>query len=270
MKFKIPPQLISLGILFGLLGTVFLVGRAVFVPASFGKYGHYRGDAIKENEAQPIQYAGSAACADCHSDQADEKARSFHAGVACEVCHGPAAKHIKDPDKNKPTAPRQRGLCPLCHNYNSSRPTGFPQILTERHNPGKPCMSCHNPHDPKPPTPPAECGECHRTIASQLMVSPHTSLECKTCHEVPENHKINPRLNRPGKPHNNGFCAKCHDTKAKAKGDKEAKGEKDAKSETAPKVDRTVDVVPQVDSKTHSGRYLCWDCHYPHHPEAAP
>ncbi|MBI2441784.1 MAG: hypothetical protein HYV35_10490 [Lentisphaerae bacterium] len=255
-RFNIPRQTIALGLLFGILVVVFLAGRALFVPRSFGLYGHYRGDAIKDNESLAIQFAGSTACADCHADIFDLKAGSFHANVACEVCHGAAADHIADPGKMKQSAPRERGLCPLCHNYNPARPTGFPQIITDRHNPGKPCMKCHNPHDPKPPSVPAGCNECHRAIANQLAVSPHAALDCTICHDVPETHKISPRQNRPGKPNNNNFCGRCHAKPA----------------DTSTNAPPAAELIPthRVEIKTHAGRYLCWECHYPHHPEAGP
>ena len=91
----------------------------------------------------PLKYAGQE-CAACHDDIAklhDAK----HPRVACEVCHGPAAAHVQAPMEVKLPAPRQRAGCPLCHGYDPSRPTGFPQIDPVTHNPLKPCISCHNP-----------------------------------------------------------------------------------------------------------------------------
>lgn len=217
--------------------------RALLVPDSFGKYGHYRADAVLAVEKLPIQYAGAKACADCHDDVAATKAQGFHRGVSCEVCHGPAAAHIEDPGEIKPTAPRQRGLCPLCHNYSPSRPTGFPQILTAEHNPGKPCMSCHKPHDPVPPNTPKECSACHRGIWSQKQVSPHAALPCATCHVVPKEHAVDPRSFTVTKPAGNQACEKCHANPAQSGA-----------------------AIPQVPPE-HTSRYLCWDCHYPHSPE---
>src|ERR1017187_3426825 len=119
--------------------------RKVLTPKSFYKFGHYRADAIDEIRALPISYAGVVECTECHMSIFEKKAKGFHRNVACEVCHGPSAQHASadDPEELKPTAPRQRALCPLCHNYNPARPTGFPQIITSQQNPGKPCMKCH-------------------------------------------------------------------------------------------------------------------------------
>ncbi len=240
---KIPQQLVVLSV----IGVVVLSGffgmRALFVPESFGKYGHYRADAVDSVRKLPINYAGAKACADCHDDVDKTKSLGFHRTVSCEVCHGPAAAHIEDPGTIKPSAPRQRGLCPLCHNYSPSRPTGFPQILTAQHNPGKPCMSCHKPHDPVPPSTPKECSACHRGIWSQKQVSQHASLECTSCHQVPKAHFTNPRGITVGKPTANTFCDQCH-------------------SKGAPALSSIPRVAPE-----HAGRYLCWDCHYPHFPE---
>jgi hypothetical protein len=244
-KIKIPQQVIRLAILFSILIAALLIARYTFIPKTFGKYGHYRAAAVDEIKSLEINYAGAAACIDCHDDIYMLKSQSNHRGVSCEVCHGPLAKHIEAPDEFKPEAPRHRDFCPICHGYNPSRPTGFPQIIAALHNPGKACMSCHNPHNPVIPHAPDDCSACHRQIASQKMVSHHASLDCTTCHAVPSDHWINPRLIRAQKPLNREFCGQCHDTNA------------DSPAE-----------IPRINIDTHGERYLCWDCHYPHNPEA--
>ena len=245
MKPKIPQQIISLSILFAVFISALFVARGFLVPKSFGKYGHYRADAADEVAAQPIQYAGYHACTECHSDIDEIKRLSNHKGLSCEVCHGAAAKHIEAPDEFIPTAPRERGYCPVCHGYNPSRPTGFPQILATQHNPGKPCMSCHDPHSPVTPRTPEDCSACHREIASEKSVSPHVTLACVRCHAVPQEHLMNPRLALPEKPASREFCGQCH-----------------AENADSPKE------IPRIDLASHGDRYLCWDCHYPHYPEA--
>jgi hypothetical protein len=240
---RIPQQVVVLSTIAVIVIAGFFGMRALFVPESFGKYGHYRADAIEDVKKLPISYAGTKACGDCHEDETRVKAKGFHKKVACEVCHGPGAAHIEDPGTIKPTAPRERGLCPLCHNYSPARPTGFPQIVTSQHNPGKACMTCHKPHDPVPPNAPKECSACHRGIWNQKQVSPHSSLECATCHGVPREHSVSPRAFAATKPKENATCEACH-----------AKGA--SKTSTAPRVE-----------PDHTGRYLCWDCHYPHLPE---
>jgi hypothetical protein len=106
------------------------------------------------------------------------------------------------------------------------------------------CVSCHNPHDPTPPRVPGPCSACHATIARTKSLSPHYSLDCETCHETPVEHKENPRAYLPKKPVEREFCGRCH-------------------AQDAPSPSE----IPRIDLATHGGRYLCWQCHYPHNPE---
>ncbi len=96
---------------------LFLMVRAVLVPHSFGRYGHYRADAIGEIAALPVHYAGHQVCESCHTDVAEMKSKGVHKGVACESCHGPLAKHADDPgvghaaklDTTRPLRPLSSG-----------------------------------------------------------------------------------------------------------------------------------------------------------------
>lgn len=238
------PQVSRLAIVFMVLLVGLVVARYFLVPATFGELGHYRTAAIDSIVAQPIRYAGHQACAECHEDIAEAKEASLHANVACEVCHGPAAEHVEDFEKYLPPAPRERGYCPLCHGYNPSRPTGFPQIDPMTHNPFKPCIACHDPHQPVTPHVPEECSACHGAIARAKAISHHAQLPCVQCHETNEQHKVSPRLVRAGKPRTRAVCGECH-----------------AKGSDAPRE------IPRVDMETHGDITVCWQCHYPHHPE---
>lgn len=243
-KSMVPPQVLRLGILFALAGGGLIVARSLLVPETFGDIGHYRAAAIDSVAAHQKKYAGHQECTLCHGGIQQRRLASNHRGVACEVCHGPAANHVAAPLDVKPPAPRDRGFCPLCHSYNPSRPTGFPQIDPVAHNPLTPCITCHNPHEPEPPVTPEECSACHGQIARQKVVSHHTTLPCTTCHQTPDTHKVTPRAVRPTKPTERTFCGGCH-------------------AEDAPSPSH----IPRVDLRTHGGEYLCWQCHYPHYPE---
>lgn len=241
---RIPQQLIPLAILFavGIVGLV--VARALIVPPTFGEHGHYRAAAVDEIRQLPVAYAGIKACMDCHSDIYDLKQASVHRGLSCETCHGAASAHANDPESAKPAVPTGRDLCVLCHGYNDSRPSGFPQIIAATHNPGKACMTCHNPHSPVATGAAEECSACHAGIANQKAVSHHADIACTRCHTVPKEHFTQPRVFAALKPASRDVCGACH---ASAEAGKE---------------------IPQIDLTTHGGRYLCWDCHYPHFPEA--
>jgi len=239
-----PQQLARLLVVFAVLTGGLVVTRHLLIPKTFGQRGHYRAAAVTTIQELPVRYAGREACADCHADIVGLHGKGRHQTVSCEVCHGPAAAHTLAPVENQLPAPRKRAYCPLCHGYDPSRPTGFPQIDPVSHNPMKPCITCHNPHQPEPPHVPEECGACHGEIARTKAVSRHALLPCTQCHKTPVQHKVTPRLLHPDKPRNREFCGQCH-----------------AKDAGSPRE------IPRIDLATHGGRYLCWQCHYPHMPE---
>ncbi len=141
-------HLVRVALVFAVALVAFLVFRSVMVPRSFGQYGHYRGNAIKEAAARPIVYAGRDACADCHADILKTKASGKHAKLGCEACHGALAKHAADPSALKPVLPDTAKLCVRCHEANAAKPVGFPQVNAQEHSGGAACGGCHNPHSP--------------------------------------------------------------------------------------------------------------------------
>jgi hypothetical protein len=243
--YKIPEQIRHLLVPCVIILGGALLARLFFVPSDFGVVGHYRESSVIQNAEQKINYAGSLACADCHDAEVTLKKDGYHKGVSCETCHGPAAAHAADPEKIKPTVPRARSQCLLCHEYSPSRPTGFPQVIAESHNPVKQCITCHQPHDPKPPQALKGCDACHREIQRTIALSHHASLQCTVCHDTDKKHTLQPREFRPRKPETREFCGKCHGTDATS--DKE---------------------IPRINMTSHGEKYLCWECHYPHMPEA--
>ena len=146
--FKDAGHLFRLAAVFLVGFIAFLVVRSVLVPRSFGRYGHYRADAIAEIAALPISYAGHQTCETCHSDVADVKSKGVHKGVACESCHGPQAKHADDPGSVVPAKLDTAVLCVRCHQANIAKPKGFPQVDGAEHSGGAACNTCHQPHSP--------------------------------------------------------------------------------------------------------------------------
>lgn len=243
--YALPEQIRHLAVPAVIIIVGALTMRYLLVPADFGLYGHYRASSVLQNAEQEIKHAGSQACADCHEAIVETKTSSYHRGVSCESCHGPASSHVQDPDKIKPTVPKGRSQCLLCHEYLSSRPTGFPQVVAESHNPVKACITCHQPHDPKPPQVPKACDACHAKIQRTMSLSRHANLNCMECHETPKQHKVLPRNYMPKKPQSREFCGKCHG--------QDAASHKD---------------IPRINMSSHGEKYRCWECHYPHMPEA--
>lgn len=239
----LPGHAVRLLVVLGLLICGLLYARHE-LPAEMKDRKVQEANATAREAARPVKYAGAQACDDCHEDMVQTKAGGYHRNLSCETCHGPCSQHIEDPVGFQPPAPRDRQFCPKCHAYNLSRPMGFPQVNPVTHNPMKPCITCHEPHDPKPPTGvPGECMACHGEIQRTKDLSPHALLECTTCHETPEAHKLTPREVLPSKPSTREFCGTCH-----ASGTRK-------------------DDVPQINLATHGAKYMCWQCHYPHMPE---
>jgi len=133
--------------LFGLI--LFLVIRSFLVPRSFGRYGHYRANAIAETAALPISYAGHQVCENCHGDVLEVKSKGVHKGVACESCHGPLAAHAEDPASVLPVKLDTAVLCARCHQENIAKPKTFPQVNAAEHSGGAACNTCHQPHSPR-------------------------------------------------------------------------------------------------------------------------
>jgi len=239
---KIPGAVVRLLVTIAFVVAVLIFARSRLVPESFGEIGHYRADVLPEIASQELRYAGLQVCADCHDDIEAARSASFHHGLTCEGCHEASAAHAEDLEQ-LPIIPTGRGVCMRCHSYLSSRPTGFPQIIEAVHNPMESCADCHDPHDPTPPEVPSECSACHAAIERTKAVSHHWSLECETCHDASAEHHQKPRAHLPTKPTERDFCGACHSG---------------AGAETE---------IPQVELDDHGGRYLCWQCHYPHHPE---
>lgn len=244
---RMPEQVSRLLVVFALfIGAVVFV-RVFLIPPALKETGFHRASTIERVAAQEVRYMGTESCSECHDEQPEALENSRHQALSCETCHGPGYMHVADPSSALPRVPRERRLCPQCHAFNPSRPTGFPQINPRAHNPLRPCITCHEPHDPAPPEPPHECSACHAEIARTKAVSPHALLDCTVCHSAPTEHRATPRLVRASKPASRAFCGTCHD--------EDASGPLEA---------------PRIDIHSHEPKYTCWQCHYPHLPEARP
>jgi hypothetical protein len=150
MKFYLPPQIKHLLPAFLVFIFLFLLGRHLIIPDTFGDLGHYRAASLEDNADKDLQYAGHETCADCHDDIADGKAAGVHRSVTCETCHGPGLAHTDNMEASSIKVPEGRDHCGLCHGMVTGRDKAtITQINLEEHNTeNENCTDCHNPHQP--------------------------------------------------------------------------------------------------------------------------
>lgn len=135
-----------------------LLGRALFIPDSWGELGYYRADAIKDELAKPLVHGQNDSCKECHAEVYDLKQQSEHARLACESCHAPVSQHVEN-GKKIADMPRKLGepqveLCLSCHQKTPGRPEKFPMIEYPGHleeqkvKTTHTCDQCHTVHAP--------------------------------------------------------------------------------------------------------------------------
>ncbi len=154
-----------------------------------------------------------------HANRADK--RTPFAGLQCEACHGPGAKHAASGDKNainsfKSTsflsAEARNKFCLECHRGGNR--TGWHASTHETNNLA--CSSCHKIHAERDPvlataTQPEVCYKCHlKQRADFNRPSAHpvrfAKMACSECHN-PHGTSAPAMLNRPTV---NQTCYSCH------------------------------------------------------------
>src|SRR4051812_13831697 len=140
--FKLPPQISRIVALTIMIVASYAVARHVFMPRSFGRFGHWRGDALTELAAREPRYGGQKSCNECHSETLVKVAKFEHKTVSCESCHGVGKAHGDDPDHHD-MGKLPAEMCLRCHEFNATRPTFLKQIDLKKHysDKGK-CSEC--------------------------------------------------------------------------------------------------------------------------------
>ena len=141
-----PPQIIRLVLLTVAIVCGYFTARFFLVPASFGQYGHYRGDALLEIRDREPFWAGRNTCDTCHADHVLKLSKAEHKGLSCETCHGPSKAHVENPEVQLPKL--SYGQCVRCHESSPSRPAWLHQVNPLKHYTGQKCTECHVPHQP--------------------------------------------------------------------------------------------------------------------------
>lgn len=139
--------------------ALMLLGRALFVPDSWGELGYYRADSIKDELAKPLVHGQNESCQSCHAEVYDMKQHSVHARLACESCHAPVSTHVDASGEKIGDMPHKLGepqveLCLSCHQKTLGRPEKFPMIEYPAHieeqnvHADHTCDQCHTVHAP--------------------------------------------------------------------------------------------------------------------------
>jgi len=137
-----------------------IIIRGFVIPDSFGKFGHYRGDAIQDELNLETRHMTNDSCLSCHPYIKEMHLAGIHKTVSCEFCHGPFADHIENGKKTAALPVKKKeeinALCLRCHNKiirarpeESIKMIAMPKHLEEKrvrldHN----CDQCHNVHAP--------------------------------------------------------------------------------------------------------------------------
>ncbi|HID96649.1 MAG TPA: hypothetical protein EYP57_00400 [Thermodesulfobacteriaceae bacterium] len=129
-------------------------------PTSFGKYGHYRADAIQDEVDRPLRHMTNESCLSCHPFEWELHEQGRHKTISCEFCHGTYADHVQD-GKFAGRLPVKKGeeiktLCLRCHNKAiKARPKDviktveMPRHLEDQHvQVTHICNQCHHVHAP--------------------------------------------------------------------------------------------------------------------------
>lgn len=134
--------------------------KQILSPPSFGIYGPYRAEAIKEIAQIPIRHGTNKSCYGCHPYEARLVKNGLHHTISCEFCHGTYADHVEG-GRKKAALPVKTGeqittLCLRCHNSEiMARPekviktVTLPDHLRDQHvKLSHTCNQCHHVHAP--------------------------------------------------------------------------------------------------------------------------
>lgn len=212
------------------LVAAFVVPRVIPVPEELTDFGfHTTNPQVNAVvwASQPLLYANTQICNDCHQTEYAKWNQADHSGVSCETCHSPAAAHLEGGPP--PEVNTSRELCATCHDSLASRPEGFPQVDTGSHGGQELCITCHNPHEPREQLPPGlphtlegreNCQACHAPVEPLTDLPPpvmHTlegREDCRSCHDPNRNQgEETPQI--PRIPHDlegRDNCLVCHNS----------------------------------------------------------
>ena len=242
---KVPEQVARLGLVLGVLLAIVIPLRFFILPYSMFHYQPHQAAKVEREKLKPMHYAGTLTCTACHADEVNLKVASYHKTVACETCHGPSAEHASSPTGVGQTRYRPANGSFAC--LPRLRPVAAQRVPADRPGDPQPAQGVHElPQSARPEAP----DDAEGVLGVPRRDRPHEGglhhvlLECTACHEAPSSTRLH-RGALPTKP-------------------RPASSAGSATARTRRKLRRT----PRRSTwPTHGGKYVCWQCHYPHLPE---
>jgi cytochrome c553 len=190
----VPKHIKRLVALLGVLAVMFVVGKIIFPPKSFGVYGHYRAASVGDIAAARPAYLNPESFSADYPKEFATWSTGIHKVVQCQTCHTTVgetrdmASLSVGASPHAPTAlpvsADSRKLCVKCHEKIAGRPDYMPQIEVASHAHGQACTACHNPHSPlfssagEPIAPAGSAGAGTVDIAAGKKLS----ATCAACH----------------------------------------------------------------------------------------
>lgn len=194
----------------GLQATTYVsrVDDTAYLEHGLSDYASPKGKALTpgHKDARGVRYATFAPdaailrCFQCHSTgrlqlKPEGRLEPFEAGVRCEVCHGPAAEHARNPAGVKPFNPKSLSPAAIndhCGNCHRKPPalgeaTDWSNAWNARHQPiylaqaqcfQKSQMTCFTCHDPHSSTVKDTCAGCHATVKHRTVTTGKTCVGC--------------------------------------------------------------------------------------------
>ena len=179
MKFKDIQHIIHVAAIIAVVIVAFVIVRALSVPGSFGQYGHYRGESLKERMDLPVILESSLTCQECHEEERGGMWPGYeiwkterHSSVSCANCHGNLKEHVArrrvDLELEDFVVTKEKSIekCFGCHLPLVAKPATQPLFTTDEpmhvgfvqaQKEGEAseedlaflCLQCHPPHNPK-------------------------------------------------------------------------------------------------------------------------
>jgi cytochrome c553 len=190
----VPKHIRRLVMLLVAFAVIFLGGKFIFTPKSFGVYGHYPAASVAEIAALHPTYASPDSFSAEYPKEYETWSAGIHKVVKCQICHTTVGTSQNTASLSADTAhpaatalpmpTDSRKLCVKCHEKIAGRPDFMPQIEVSSHAGERQCTACHNPHSPlqSPAGEPIALAGSAAAGTVDIAAGKKLSVGCAGCH----------------------------------------------------------------------------------------